>query len=112
VVFAAGERAATVFVFNQGGAPATYSVETVDRIMRPGGQIAPLADLSEADRTLALTRVALAGTALSDLAHRQRFPVSPAVELLRVDQGGENSAGRGFTAASARCSNGRRVPAH
>ena len=51
VVFAPGERSATVYVFNQGDLPATYTVELVDRVMLPDGQIAPAAD--HADVTLA-----------------------------------------------------------
>jgi len=57
VVFDGGDRAATVFVFNQGGAPATYGVETVDRIMRSDGQIVALADLSATDRAAAETEM-------------------------------------------------------
>lgn len=44
VVFGPGERSATVYVFNQGDQPATYTVELVDRIMLPDGQIAPAAE--------------------------------------------------------------------
>lgn len=44
VVFAPGERSATVYVFNQGDQPATYTVELVDRVMLPDGQIAPAAE--------------------------------------------------------------------
>jgi len=44
VVFEPGERSATVYIFNQGDQPATYSVELVDRIMLPDGQIIAAAD--------------------------------------------------------------------
>jgi len=44
VVFGPGERSATVYVFNQGDAPASYSVELVDRVMTPDGQIVAAAD--------------------------------------------------------------------
>lgn len=46
VVFGPGERSATVYVFNQGDQPATYTVELVDRVMLPDGQIAPAAEHS------------------------------------------------------------------
>lgn len=46
VTLDASERAASVYVFNQGDAPATYTVELVDRIMQPDGQIVALADLT------------------------------------------------------------------
>jgi P pilus assembly chaperone PapD len=48
VVFAPGERSATVYIFNQGDQPATYSVELVDRVMLPDGQIAAFADHPDA----------------------------------------------------------------
>ena len=44
VVFEPGERSATVYIFNQGDQPATYSVELVDRVMLPDGQIVAAAD--------------------------------------------------------------------
>lgn len=44
VVFGPGDRSATVYVFNQGDAPASYSVELVDRVMTPDGQIVAAAD--------------------------------------------------------------------
>lgn len=44
VVFGPGERAATVYIFNQGDAEATYTVELVDRAMTADGQIVPAAD--------------------------------------------------------------------
>jgi len=46
VTFDASERAASVYVFNQGDAPATYTVELVDRVMQPDGQIVAVADLT------------------------------------------------------------------
>jgi P pilus assembly chaperone PapD len=46
VTFDASERAASVYVFNQGDAPATYTVELVDRVMQPDGQIIAAADLT------------------------------------------------------------------
>lgn len=48
VVFEPGERSATVYIFNQGDQPATYSVELVDRVMLPDGQIVVAADQSDA----------------------------------------------------------------
>jgi len=47
VVFGPGERSATVYVFNQGDQPATYSVELIDRVMTPDGQIVAAADHPE-----------------------------------------------------------------
>lgn len=44
VVFAPGERSATVYIFNQGDSPATYTVEMVDRVMLADGQIAAAAE--------------------------------------------------------------------
>lgn len=44
VTFDQTERSATVYVFNQGDTAATYSVELVDRVMRPDGQILAAAD--------------------------------------------------------------------
>jgi P pilus assembly chaperone PapD len=44
VVFGPGERSATVYIFNQGDQPATYTVELVDRAMLPDGQIVTAAD--------------------------------------------------------------------
>lgn len=46
VTFDASERAASVYVFNQGDAPATYTVELVDRVMQPDGQIVAAADVT------------------------------------------------------------------
>jgi len=44
VVFAEGERSATVYVFNQGDTPATYTVEMVDRVMLSDGRIAAVSE--------------------------------------------------------------------
>ncbi|MFJ6024626.1 hypothetical protein ACIQC9_08530 [Brevundimonas sp. NPDC092305] len=49
VVFGPGERSAVVYIFNQGDEAATYSVEMVDRVMLPDGQIAAVADHPEAE---------------------------------------------------------------
>ncbi len=46
VTFDESDRAASVYVFNQGDAPATYTVELVDRAMQPDGQIVAAADLT------------------------------------------------------------------
>jgi P pilus assembly chaperone PapD len=48
VTFNESERAATVYVFNQGDEPATYTVELVDRLMQPDGQIVAQADAPDA----------------------------------------------------------------
>ena len=48
IVFGQGQRAAVVYVFNQGDAPATYSVELVDRVMLPDGQIVAAVDHPDA----------------------------------------------------------------
>ena len=47
VVFGPGERSATVYIFNQGDQPATYSVELIDRVMMADGQIVAAADHPE-----------------------------------------------------------------
>ena len=47
VTFDGAERSASVYVFNQGDAPATYTVELVDRVMRPDGQIIAAAEAPE-----------------------------------------------------------------
>ena len=44
VTFDETERSASVYVFNQGDTPATYTVELVDRVMSPDGQIRAVAD--------------------------------------------------------------------
>jgi P pilus assembly chaperone PapD len=44
VTFDANERSASVYVFNQGDAQATYTIELVDRVMRPDGQIVAASD--------------------------------------------------------------------
>jgi len=51
VTFDESERAATVYVFNQGDEPATYTVELVDRVMQPDGQIVAAADAPRAPRS-------------------------------------------------------------
>ena len=47
VVLPPSQRAATVFVINQGRAANLYSVELVDRLMNPEGQIRSLSDLKD-----------------------------------------------------------------
>lgn len=47
VTFAENDRSASVYVFNQGDAPATYTIDLVDRVMQPDGQIVPAADLAD-----------------------------------------------------------------
>lgn len=44
VTFDESDRSASVYVFNQGDAPATYTVELVDRTMQPDGQIVLASD--------------------------------------------------------------------
>lgn len=48
VTFDQAHRSATVYVFNQGDTPATYSVDLIDRIMRPDGQIIAVSDAPDA----------------------------------------------------------------
>lgn len=48
VTFDETERSASVYVFNQGDAPATYTVELVDRVMCADGQIRAVADAPDA----------------------------------------------------------------
>ena len=38
------QRTASVYIFNQGSAPATFDVSLVDRVMLPDGRIAPVDD--------------------------------------------------------------------
>jgi hypothetical protein len=38
-------RSATVYIYNQGDAPATFDIALIDRVMTPSGQITPVADL-------------------------------------------------------------------
>lgn len=57
LVFAPGERSATVYIFNQGDKEATYTVEMVDRIMLPDGQIVAAADRPDAKVDSALSLV-------------------------------------------------------
>lgn len=47
VVFDQGERSATVYIFNQGDREATYTVELVDRVMLPSGEIVAAADRAD-----------------------------------------------------------------
>lgn len=51
VTFDETERAASVYVFNQGDAPATYTVELIDRVMSSDGQIRAVADAPDASRS-------------------------------------------------------------
>jgi P pilus assembly chaperone PapD len=41
ITFDRADRSATVYIFNQGTAPATFDVVMVDRVMLPDGQIVP-----------------------------------------------------------------------
>jgi hypothetical protein len=54
VTLGAGQRSATVYIFNQGDRPATYTVEMVDRTMSENGSIAAVAAASAAAPTSAL----------------------------------------------------------
>ncbi|MDB5456513.1 MAG: hypothetical protein JWP92_2098 [Caulobacter sp.] len=44
VTFDRTGRSATVYIFNQGGAPGAFDISVVDRVMLPDGQILPLAE--------------------------------------------------------------------
>jgi hypothetical protein len=44
VTFDRNRRSATVYIYNQGGAPATFDIALVDRVMLPDGQILALPD--------------------------------------------------------------------
>ena len=39
-------RSASVYIFNQGGAPATFDISLVDRAMLPDGRIAPVDEVA------------------------------------------------------------------
>lgn len=45
--FDPGERTATVYIFNQGTAPARFDISLIDRVMLPNGEIEPV---TEAER--------------------------------------------------------------
>ncbi len=47
VVFSQSDRTATVFVYNRGTEPATYSIELVDRVMTPDGNIRTLEEIAK-----------------------------------------------------------------
>ena len=47
MVFSQTQRTATVFVYNRGTEPATYSIELTDRVMTPDGNIRTLEDLAK-----------------------------------------------------------------
>src|SRR5579883_2955288 len=44
LTFDVSKRSATVFIFNQGTAPATFDISVVDRVMLPSGQIMSVAE--------------------------------------------------------------------
>jgi P pilus assembly chaperone PapD len=61
LVFDAATRSATVFVFNRGTAPGTYSIDLADRYMLPDGQILNASDAgSDPERAAVAARVASA----------------------------------------------------
>ena len=45
VTFDESDRSTSVYVFNQGDGPATYTIELVDRVMQPDGQIVAASDV-------------------------------------------------------------------
>src|SRR5712692_8715784 len=54
LVLDASTRTATVYVFNRGTAPATYSIELADRYMLPDGQILAVSQVAaDGDRAVA-----------------------------------------------------------
>lgn len=57
VVFDSGGRTATVYIFNRGNTPATYSISLIDRVMTSDGRI-----MAATDATKEPTRAALAST--------------------------------------------------
>lgn len=81
VVFDEGERSATVYVFNQGDKPATYTVDMVDRVMLEDGRIvaateAPSVKVSSASPFVQYTprRVTLAPKESQSIRVRVRVP--------------------------------------
>lgn len=46
ITFDKSRRSGSVYIYNQGTAPATFDVELVDRVMLPDGQIQPAADMA------------------------------------------------------------------
>ncbi|WP_374468535.1 hypothetical protein [Phenylobacterium sp.] len=47
VTFDRNRRSATVYIYNQGGAPASFDVALIDRAMLPDGQIVAVTDAAE-----------------------------------------------------------------
>lgn len=46
LTFDRASRSATVYIFNQGTAPATFDITVVDRVMLPTGEIRPVSELA------------------------------------------------------------------
>lgn len=47
LTFDRNTRTATVYIFNQGTAPATFDIALVDRVMLPNGEIRPVSEVTE-----------------------------------------------------------------
>ncbi len=47
LTFDRGARSATVYIYNQGTAPATFDIAMVDRVMLPTGEIKPLSEAKD-----------------------------------------------------------------
>jgi P pilus assembly chaperone PapD len=70
------QRSASVYIFNQGTAPATFDIGLVDRVMLPDGRIAPLDDaLATAELKPIADRLASAKPLL--LAAPRRVSLAP-----------------------------------
>src|SRR5262245_15322685 len=70
VVFAPNARSSTIYVFNRGDAPATYTISLTDRVMTPDGQVR---DASEPQvQTAAASEIARLQSAQPLLAYAPR----------------------------------------
>ena len=86
------QRSASVYIFNQGSASATFDIGLVDRVMLPDGRIAPLDDSLTSEELTVAQRVASAKPMLVAAPRRVtlapgkgqtiRVRVSPGAELV------------------------------
>lgn len=109
VTFDGTERSASVYVFNQGDTPATYTVELVDRVMSPDGQIRAVADAPEGPRSPSAMdfiqytprRVTLASKESQVIRIRVRPPSDAGEYRTHLTVTALPSEDTGFTAAQA-----------
>ena len=76
VRFDNAQRSASVYIFNQGAAPATFDISLVDRVMLPDGRIAPVAEAAaDAEHKAVAGRVRSAKSML--IAAPRRVTLAP-----------------------------------